>query len=366
MDFTFDDEQKALQHAVRDLASRHTLDSVGGDVPVGPGTFDQKVWSALAEMGLLALPFEEDLGGAGATAIEVAIAAAELGRARLLTPYAEELVAARIIADAGSDAQQESLLPGIFEGDSLVLPALNEPGRAWSTQAYDVVATGEGDQVTLTGTKEPVSYAAAAEHFVVTARSDEGTRVYLVAASDATVSGDRVRFDGAAATALGDLSQAQQALTAGLNLGVLTVCAEALGAMDAALPMTVEYLGTRKQFGVPLAAFQTLTQRAADMYVSLELARSTVLYAAMVLAQDSSDSAVASRAKVVTGKSGRHIGQEAIQLHGGIGMTAEYAVGHYTARLTAIEHTFGDSRWHLAQLAKDISDHDQVDVLSVG
>lgn len=133
--------------------------------------------------------------------------------------------------------------------------------------------------------------------------------------------------------------------------------------MDSAFTMTVDYLKTRKQFGVPLAHFQTLTQRAADMYTALEIARSTVYFAAMTLAVDPGDTATISRLKVVTGKAGRHIGQEAIQLHGGIGVTAEYAVGHRTARLTAIEHTFGDTRQHLARLAAGVRGYGALDLI---
>ncbi|WP_446664918.1 acyl-CoA dehydrogenase family protein [Flexivirga sp. B27] len=362
MDFTFDDEQKALQDAVRELASRHAPGEVHGDVPVGPAAHDPKVWAAIAEMGLIALPFGEDVGGAGASTVEVAIAAAELGSARVVTAYAEALTAAGLIAHGGTDAQRAELLPDLLDGSSLIVPAFAEPGRAWSLQAYDVTASGAEGEVTLTGTKEPVPFAEAADKLVVTARVGERTGLFLV--DGAAVSGMRVRFDNTPALALGSLDTAERGIQAGVNLGILAVTAEALGAMDAALPMTVEYLKTRKQFGVPLAAFQTLTQRAADMYVSLELARSTVLYTGMALAADPHDATAASRAKVVVGQAGRHVGQEAIQLHGGIGMTAEYAVGHYTARITAIEHTFGDTRWHRAALVESIADHEQVDVLA--
>ena len=383
MDFTFDDEQKALQDAVRELAARNAAAEADGDVPVGPAKHDAKVWRALAEMGLLALPFGENVGGADASAVEVAIAAAELGRARLATAYAAALTAAGLIAFGGTDEQRSKLLPDLLDGGSLIVPALAEPGRAWSLEAHDVTASGtgagsprsirgseaeeklrgvQGGDVTLTGTKEPVPYADDADLLLVSARVGERTGLFVV--DGAQVHGTRVRLDNTPAVALGTLDDAVQAIQAGVNLGILALTAEALGAMDAALPMTVEYLKTRKQFGVPLAAFQTLTQRAADMYVSLELARSTVLYAAMALAADPYDATAASRAKVVAGQSGRHIGQEAIQLHGGIGMTAEYAVGHYTARLTAIEHSFGDTRWHLARLASALGDHDQVDVLA--
>ncbi|MBV8964802.1 MAG: acyl-CoA dehydrogenase, partial [Mycobacteriaceae bacterium] len=132
------------------------------------------------------------------------------------------------------------------------------------------------------------------------------------------------------------------------------------GAMEEALRLTTEYLKTRKQFGVTLNKFQTLTQRAADMYVSLEMARSMSHYAAMSIADGNLDPVIASRAKLQIGRSARHIGQEAIQLHGGIGMTAEYPVGHYTARLTAIEQTLGSSHTHLATLAGHVGDYDVV------
>lgn len=361
MDFTFDDEQRALRDAVRDLAGRHTPASSGGDVPVGPGRHDEAVWSAIADMGLLGLAFGEDVGGAGASTVELSVAATELGRGRVLSAYAETTVAAELINRAGAADQKAKFLPDLLDGSSLIVPALAEPSRAWSLAASDVTAEGEGDSVVLTGTKEPVPYADAATHLVVTARAGDRTGIYLV--TDPQVSGARVHFDATPAIQLGSLDDAPAAIEAAVNLGILVVVSEALGAMDAALPMTVEYLKTRKQFGVPLAAFQTLTQRAADMYVSLELARSTVLYTAMALADDHLDSAAASRAKVQVGQSGRHIGQEAIQLHGGIGMTAEYAVGHYTARLTAIEHTFGDTRWHLARLSASLRDYEQVEVL---
>src|SRR5579875_253301 len=284
MDFTFDHEQKALQDAVRELAARNAPAEAHGDVPVGPATHDVTVWGALAEMGLLALPFGEDVGGADASTVEVAIAATELGKARVVTAYADALTAAGLIAFGGTDEQRSKLLPDLLDGSSLIVPALAEPGRAWSLEAHDVTASGTGSEATLTGTKEPVPYADAADQFVVTARVGDRTGLFLV--DGAHVSGMRVRLDNTPAVPLGSVDDAARAIRAGVNLGILAVTAEALGAMDAALPMTVEYLKTRKQFGVPLATFQTLTQRAADMYVSLELARSTVLYAAMALAAD--------------------------------------------------------------------------------
>ena len=140
------------------------------------------------------------------------------------------------------------------------------------------------------------------------------------------------------------------------------LCAEALGAMEEALRLTTEYLTQRKQFGVTLSKFQTLTQRAADMYVSLELARSMTLYAAMSIADGNLDPTIAARAKLQIGRSGRHISEEAIQLHGGIGVTAEYPVGHYAARLTAIEHTLGSSQDQLHVLMNQLGGYEVVTV----
>lgn len=338
MDFTLDTEQKALRDAVRDMVARRTpADAIGG------GTHDAEQWEQFAEMGLLALPFEEGIGP-----VEVMLVAEELGRARAQSAYVDALLAGHVLAATGHE-----LLESVADGSALVLPALNEPGRAWSLDA-GVTAKQDGDVWTLTRVKEPVPYAAAATHVIVNA--DRG--LFLV--ESPAVSGARVTLDGTPATLLSDDAAV---LATAVNLATAALCAEALGAMSAAVTMTVDYLRTRKQFGVPLASFQTLTHRAADLYVHLELARSIVQYAAMTLAEDPADSATVARAKAVVGKSGRLIGQEAIQLHGGIGMTAEYAVGHLTARLTAIEHTFGDTRHQLATLGRSIGDYASVDVV---
>lgn len=353
MDFTYDDEQRALRSAVREMATRLAPETTG-DVPVGPQTVDPKAWQTLAEMGLLGLPIAEDAGGMGAGAVEVAIAASELGSARSTLPYADALTANVILAGAGHE-----LLEGAVDGSALVLTAFGEPGAAWDPDNPQATGRKDGDGYVLSGHKLGATDLTGVAAVVTTAHCpDEGcTCVFLV--ENPTVEGTSLRLDGPA-TRLGDLDL----LHRGLNIGLVTLGAEALGAMESALSMTVDYLKTRKQFGVPLATFQTLTQRAADMYTSVELARSTVLFAAMEIAHDPTDRATTSRLKAFVGRTGRHVGQEAIQLHGGIGMTAEYAVGHYTSRLTAIEHTFGDTRYHLARLAAALGDHEMVDVVS--
>lgn len=341
MDFDFSDEQLALRDSVRDLLAKHRTTPAPGDPEHDPA-----LWRALAELGALGLPFAEDVGGMGASPVEATIVAIELGRAGVRTPYADALVAGSLLGD-------DSLLESLCEGTELIVPALYEPGRAWSLTPT-VTADGES----LSGVREPIPYAAAATQIVTTARTGDAVGVFVIA--DPKPVGNRLDLSSASARKIdGDATSVQRAV----NLGIIIQAGEALGAMESALSLTVEYLKSRKQFGVPLMRFQTLTQRAADMYTSLELARSAVLHGAMTLTANPDDAAAASRVRVTAGKAGRHIGQEAIQLHGGIGMTAEYAVGHLTARLTAIEHSYGDIRHHLRLLAGGVSGYDAIDVL---
>ena len=204
----------------------------------------------------------------------------------------------------------------------------------------------------------------------MSAATDAGTGLFLVEGDAAgltrtgyrTFEGGRaahVAFDSTPATPLGDVTSDQSSLVDDVVARAqVAYCHEALGAMDTALKLTVEYLKTRKQFGVTLSTFQALTFRAADLYVSLELVRSTVMWATLVLLDEPSRAReAAARAKLQVSTAGRHIGEEAIQLHGGIGMTAEYSVGHYMSRLTAIDHWLGDGTEHLRALAATLDDH---------
>lgn len=343
MNFEFTEDQVALRDAAREAISRQRTEPVPGTAEHNP-----KLWQALAELGALGLPFSEEVGGMGAGPVEAMVVAVELGRAGARTAYSESLTAATLLGE-------DDALGTIIDGSRLVVPALFSPNRAWSPTPVGVRADGDS----LTGVREPVPYAAASPAVVTTALDGEGVGVFLL--DEPSLIGTRLDLAGQPARRLdGDAALVQRAV----NLGTLLLCAEGLGAMESALHLTVEYLKSRKQFGVPLMKFQTLTQRAADMYTSLELARSAVYYLAMTLADRPDDATAVSRAKVIAGKAGRHIGQEAIQLHGGIGMTAEYAVGHLTARLTEIEHTYGDTRYHLTCLARGISAHGALDLVS--
>jgi alkylation response protein AidB-like acyl-CoA dehydrogenase len=280
-------------------------------------------------------------------------------------PFVEAVVlAGGLIAAHGSDEQKSEILGGLASGE--LVPAF----------AYSDARGGEGgvtvDGDTLTGAKEPVLNGGRADLLVVFA---EG-RLFLVdpegtqRTSYQTFDGGRaarVVFDKTPATPLGEGGDVTEGVKDVIALATVAYCHEALGAMDVALSKTTEYLTQRKQFGVTLNRFQALTFRAADMYTSLELTRSIVIWATMVLADASTTAEkkreAAARAKLQVSRAARHIGQEAIQLHGGIAMTAEYSVGHLTARLTAIDHLLGDGRQQVRNLSRRVTSYGVVEPL---
>ena len=368
MDFTLDSEQTALRDAVRGLLSKtyDTSETRREVTKTDPG-FSEKTWQQLAELGALGLPFAEEDGGFGAGPVEVAIVAEEIGRVLAPEPYLETILAAGLVADLGSSEQRADVIGRVAEGALVLSFTHHDVGDA-------VVANEKDGGWVLSGVKEPVLHGARADLLVVSARTDAGVGVFLVDPSDAGVErtgyrthdggrAARVAFKAAAGTPLGDpTTDAADTVAKALARGQIALAHEAVGAIEVALRTTTEYLKTRKQFGVTLNTFQALTFRAADMYVSAELARSTVTWATLVL-QDEPERAVeaAARAQLQGSRAGRHVGQEAIQLHGGIGVTAEYSVGHYTSRLTAIDHTLGDGSEHLATLAASVGDHGVVD-----
>ena len=376
MEFSYDDEQNGLREAVSGLLARAYGDSEQRRrvVAADPG-FDEKTWSRLAEMGVLGLPFAEADGGMGAGPVEVSIVAEEIGRVLAPEPFVEAVVlAGGLVADLGTDAQRAEVLGALAEGSLVPAFAHAEPGTRWEPTARAVTATRDGDAWTLTGVKEPVPHGARADLLVVSAVVEGDTRLFLVQGDAAGLTrtgyrthdgtrAARVEFAGTPAQPLGEGDQTA-AIERAQARARIAYGHEALGSMETALTTTAEYLKTRKQFGVPLSKFQALTFRAADMYVSLELARSTVMWATLVVDADGDVVTAADRARLQTSRAARHIGKEAIQLHGGIGVTAEYSVGHHTSRLTAIDHLLGDGDWALARLAADVEGHETVDPLS--
>jgi alkylation response protein AidB-like acyl-CoA dehydrogenase len=380
MDFTYDEEQDALRASVRSLLGKAygDFENRRRTVAADPG-FDESLWTRLAGLGVLGLPFAEEDGGMGAGPVEVNLVCEELGSALAPEPFLTSVVlAGGLVAAAGGPEQRSRILSGLAEGTLLPAFAHLEPGTRWTDTAAGVTAKQDGDGWRLAGVKEPVPHGARADLLVVSAALPAGgTGLFLVEGDAPGVSRDgyathdggraaRVAFDGAEAEPLGDAGVDRTSTVARvLDATRIAACHQALGAMAAALRSTTGYLTSRKQFGVTLNKFQALTFRAADMYVSLEMARSLTLWAGLVLLEggDAQVAEAAARASVQVSRSGRHVGQEAIQLHGGIGMTAEYSVGHYTSHLTALDHLLGDGHHHLGRLAAEVGDHAEVDPL---
>jgi alkylation response protein AidB-like acyl-CoA dehydrogenase len=340
----------------------------------------------MAEMGLLGLPFAEADGGVGAGPVEIGIVCRELGRVAAPEPYlAAVVMAGGLIAACGTGEQRSEVLGPLAAGKVLPAFAHAEPGSRWTAEARTVTAASAGgDAWTLTGSKEPVLHGARADVLVVSASLPDpstgsggtgGTGLFLVDPTAATVTGypvydgsraARVDLDAAAAIPLGEPGRdLTSSIATVLDLARVMAANQALGAMQAALRATTGYLTSSKQFGVTLNTFQDLTFRAADMYVSQELTHSLVDWATMVVATGDAEALAdaATRVGLQVSRAGRHVGQEAIQLHGGIAMTAEYSVGSLVAQLTLLDHLLGDGDHHLARLAGGIGDHAMIEPL---
>ena len=379
MDFLYDDEQDALREATRGLVGKAYGDYENRRQAVkdDPG-FDEQQWAKLAEMGLLGLPFSEEDGGVGAGPVQIGIVCQELGRVIAPEPYLTSVVlAGGLVSAVGTAEQRQEVLGALSAGESVLAFAHDEPGRGWTPSASAVTASQDGDAWTLSGVKEPVPHGARADLLVVSAGlPDGGTGLFLVEGSAAervgypTYDGSRaaqVSFDGTAATPLGEAGlDVTASISTVQDIARVMAANQALGAMQFLLPTTTDYLRNRKQFGVPLSTFQALTFRAADMYVSLELTHSMVDWATMVVAKgDPTEVAdAARRVSLQASTAGRHVGQEAIQLHGGIAMTMEYSVGMYMAHLTALDHLLGDGSHHLRQLADAVTAYEALDPLA--
>ena len=362
MNFDLSEEQQLLADTAREVLARSYDTESRNKVIESDLGWSREVWSQLAEIGILGLGFEPEESGP----TEVMVVMTEIGRRLAPEPVAAAaLIPGAVIATHGSD-EQRAQLDDVASGERLLAFAHTEPGRRGVAELA-TRATRQGDSWTVTGRKHPVLAGDSADVLVVTAALPGGGSGLFLVDGDAvtrhpfrTFDGQRgadVELNDAAAQPLGAGGDATAGIEAAGIRFQSALCAEAVGAMDESLRLTTDYLKSRKQFGVPLKTFQTLTQRAADMYVSLELARSMSLYAAVCVADGRFDPMVAARSKLQIGRSGRHIAQEAIQLHGGIGVTAEYPIAHYAARLTAIEQSFGSSTDQLRYLSGQVGQY---------
>jgi pimeloyl-CoA dehydrogenase small subunit len=371
MDFDLTDEQRLLKDSVdRLIADRYDFEA-RKKYRAEPDGWSAELWAQYAELGLLGLPFAEAQGGFGGGPVETMLVMEAFGRGLILEPYlATVVLGGGLVRRAASEAQQAALIPAIADGSLKLGFAHMERHSRYDLADVATTATRNGDGWALTGAKSVVLHGDCADKLIVTARTGgaqreaQGIGLFLVDADAAGVTrrgyptqdglrAAEVTLSGAHGMALGDpdggLAHAEHVV----DEAIAALCAEAVGVMAAMQELTVEYLKTRKQFGRAIGEFQVLQHRAVDMLVAVEQARSMATFASMMVAEPNpiERGRAMAAAKVQIGRSGRLVGQEAIQLHGGIGMTQEYKVGHYFKRMTMIDILFGDADAHLTRLA---------------
>jgi len=375
MDFDLSEEQRLLKESVDGLLTDSYDFEQRKKYMKEKGGWSKAVWSKLAEQGLLGLPFAEEDGGFGGGGVETMIVMEALGRALVLEPYLATVVIGGGFLRHGASAEQRAAhVPGIVDGSKTFAFAQLEKNSRYDLHDVATSAKKKGAGWVIDGEKFVVLNGENADTLIVTARTRSerrdrsGVGVFLVPsnakgvtrksyptqdglhAADISFTGVEVGADAA----IGDPENALALIERVVDDARVALCAEAVGLMDESLKTTVEYIKTRKQFGVAIGTFQSLQHRASDMFVALEQARSMSMFATMAIDFDDPKErakAVAA-AKVQIGKSGKFVGQQSIQLHGGIGMTQEAKIGHYFKRLTMIENTFGDTDYQLRRVTE--------------
>ena len=360
MDFDFSEDQEQLRDAVRkwvdkgyDFERRRAIVNAGG--------FDRAAYTELAELGLAGLYVSEEHGGLGMGPVEAMVVMEELGRGIVLEPLAQTLIASAVLQTHAPAGLQAAWLPRIAGGEAIVVLAHQERGARHQLSRCQAQAKESGGQWTLTGTKSIVPVGDQADAFIAPALAGDQMAMFLVERSASGVKAEGyLTQDGARAAEVSFSNCPAQLITkSGLaaleqaaDIGSACVCAEGVGVMDKTLAITVDYMNTRKQFGVPIASFQALRHRVADMKMQLELARSMSYYASLKLhaPADERRQAIA-RARYQLGSAMRFVGQSTVQLHGGIGVTDEYIVSHYFKKLTQLEMAFGDTLHHLGEVS---------------
>jgi alkylation response protein AidB-like acyl-CoA dehydrogenase len=378
VDFNLTNEQQLLGDTVqRFLAKEYGFEARRKIVKSEPG-WSRDCWAKLAEMGLLALQVPEEHGGMAPATIETLLIMGAFGKGMLVEPYLESAILATVLLrELGSLAQKDELFPALVAGETIAVPAHGEHGARYDLAHVSTRATAEKDGFVLEGRKAVVAHAQAADLLLVSARTggevdaEPGISLFLVdrgapgvtlenyptlddrRGADVVLRGVRVPRQ----RLLGPEGGAFPALRAAWDAGIAALCAEAVGALQAIFEATVEYAKTRKQFGQPIGKFQALQHRMADMLIQVEQARSMSYLAALRCGDPDPGvrRGAVSAAKVLVGQACRRVGQEAIQLHGGIGMTDELNVSHWFKRLVAIELSLGDTEHHLETYARGLS-----------
>ena len=377
MDFDLTEEQNMLKDTISRWSAKNygTLEALQA-VRAEPLGFSEDRWAELAELGILGLPFSEADGGFGGGAVETLVVVEALGRALAPEPYlAGVVLGGGAVRLAGNKAQRAALVPGVADGSVRLAFAHSELQAR--DDLHDVATTAElvDGAYRLNGSKTVVLNADAAKFLVLSARTagsqrdPEGITLFIVPSDAEGISirsyptqdggraGDITLTDlhVSADAVLGTVGGALPVIERVVDGAIAALCAEAVGLMDALTDITVEYLKTRKQFGVPISSFQALQHKAVDMLVAVEQARSMALYASMMAESEDPDErrTALSAAKVQINRSARFVGQTAVQLHGGIGMTMEYIGAHYFRRLSMIELMFGDTSYHLRRVTME-------------
>ena len=365
MDFSFTEEQTLLRNMVQGfLQDKYDFETRRKIVASDEG-WSKDFWQEWAELGLLAAPFSEEQGGLGGGAIDTMVIMEEFGRALVVEPYMETVVlAGGFLREGASEAQQAAHIPGIVAGENVWAVAYAEPQGRYNLADLVTTAKADGEGFVLNGYKAVVLGGPWADKLIVTARTSGGQRdsdgvsVFIVDKSAAGVSArDYPTVDGRRASEItfenvklgadaliGEAGKGLPLVEKVIDQGIGALCAEAVGGMKELNDATVEYCKTRKQFGVPIGKFQVLQHRMVDMFMSYEQTKSLLVRAMCSLAEENEDAEKSILAlKVMVGRAGKHIGGEAIQLHGGMGITDELDVGHYVKRLMMINALFGDA-----------------------
>jgi alkylation response protein AidB-like acyl-CoA dehydrogenase len=359
MDFTFSDEQQQLRDALRRYLEREYPFDARQEIVASEAGVDDKHWRAFAELGLLALPVPEAQGGFDGGPFDMLVVMQELGRALVVEPYwatAVGIEALRLSGAAGDRLERAA------QGELRLAVAFHEPHARYDLFDLRTTAHADGERFTLNGTKSMVQHGAQADEWIVPARIDGEVALFIVDRNNAktqeyrTIDGQRaatLTFDKTPATRLNGRGAGAATLARIADYATFLLCAEALGALDALNRATVDYTKEREQFGMPIARFQALQHRMVDMLIHAEQARSiTYLAAARYAGDDAVTRAQAvSAAKVRVGQAARFVGQQAVQLHGGMGMTNELPAAHWFKRLSIIETMLGDVDHHLARFA---------------
>jgi pimeloyl-CoA dehydrogenase small subunit len=374
MDFDLNDEQRLLKDSVdRLMADQYDFEQRKAYAKHAGG-YDPKIWAQYAELGLLALPFAEADGGIGGGPVETMIVMEAFGRGLVLEPYVASVVmAGGLIRQGASDAQKSVLLPRVASGELKLSVGTQEAQSRFDLHDVATSAKADGTGWLLNGEKGVVLAGDSADVVLVTARTSgarrdkSGIGLFLVdtksvgvtrrgyATNDGTRAAQLMLTDVRVGPedVIGSASDALPLVERVMDQTIAALCAEAVGCMQALHDITLDYLKTRKQFGVPIGSFQVLQHRAADMFIALEQARSMAFFATMMADEPNATERgkAMSAAKVQIGRSGNMIGKEAVQLAGGIGVTMEWKVGHYFKRLTMIDKALGDADYHLTKLA---------------